>query len=152
MLKQLVMDTTVLVALVDDQDKFHTAAVALSIAFMAKGIEEIYLDCTLIETVGVLCRRTEERKRTEKISSLLDLFEQRFPKENITWLNGETQRLFGEVLKFVRQSQGQLNFNDALIALVCKELNITAIASFDQDFDQVAWLKRIAKPEDLDSA
>ena len=40
-------------------------------------------------------------------------------------------------------------FRDALIALACRERGISAIASFDADFDQVPWLKRIAQPEDI---
>jgi predicted nucleic acid-binding protein len=44
---------------------------------------------------------------------------------------------------------GARNFNDALLALACRERDIAAIASFDADFDRVAWLKRIAAPEDL---
>jgi predicted nucleic acid-binding protein len=42
-----------------------------------------------------------------------------------------------------------LNFNDALIALACRERSIPAIASFDPDFDQVSWLRRLARPDDL---
>jgi predicted nucleic acid-binding protein len=42
-----------------------------------------------------------------------------------------------------------LNFNDALLALACRERNIPAIASFDADFDQVSWLRRLATPVDL---
>jgi predicted nucleic acid-binding protein len=44
---------------------------------------------------------------------------------------------------------GNLNFNDALIALSCHHRDIPFIASFDRDFDNVPWLQRIAKPEDL---
>ncbi|NJN93567.1 MAG: PIN domain-containing protein [Anaerolineales bacterium] len=42
-----------------------------------------------------------------------------------------------------------MNFNDALIALSCRERNITAIASFDSDFDRVSWFNRLARPEDI---
>jgi len=42
-----------------------------------------------------------------------------------------------------------MNFNDALIALACRERGIPAIASFDADLDQVAWLSRLACPEDV---
>jgi len=42
-----------------------------------------------------------------------------------------------------------LNFNDALIALACRERDIKAIASFDGDFDQVDWLRRLSTPEDI---
>ncbi len=46
-------------------------------------------------------------------------------------------------------SIGALNFNDALIALACRERGIPSIASFDADFDQVPWLRRLARPEDV---
>lgn len=44
---------------------------------------------------------------------------------------------------------GILNFNDALMAILCQELGIDVIVSFDRDFDLAPWLKRIADPQDL---
>jgi predicted nucleic acid-binding protein len=49
----------------------------------------------------------------------------------------------------MESSGGVLNFNDALIALACREREIPVIASFDADFDQISWLRRWAKPEDV---
>lgn len=49
----------------------------------------------------------------------------------------------------MRSGGGELNFNDALIALACRERGIPAIAGFDADFDRVPWLRRLARPEDL---
>jgi predicted nucleic acid-binding protein len=43
-----------------------------------------------------------------------------------------------------------LNFHDALIALACRERDIPAIASFDADFDQVPWLRRLSAPVTTD--
>lgn len=37
----------------------------------------------------------------------------------------------------------------ALIALACREWEIPALVSFDADFDQLPWLKRLATPDDL---
>jgi len=51
----------------------------------------------------------------------------------------------------VRSSSGVLNFNDALIALSCRNRGIPFLASFDRDFDHVAWLTRVATSEDLAS-
>jgi predicted nucleic acid-binding protein len=42
-----------------------------------------------------------------------------------------------------------MNFNDALIALACRERSIPAIASFDADFDDIAWFKRLHRPDDV---
>jgi predicted nucleic acid-binding protein len=52
-------------------------------------------------------------------------------------------------INLVRQMNGALNFNDAFIAILCRESQIDAILSFDRDFDLAPWLKRIADPQDL---
>ncbi len=147
--EELVIDTNVLVAIVDSQDKFHSAASGLVTLFVAGRVRLYYFDCVMIETVGVLCRRLEERRRSELLSSLLETLDQTVLQTQISWVGRDLVRLYRPVVELVRQTQGQLNFNDALIALVCRERNITTIASFDRDFDQIAWLKRISKPEDL---
>lgn len=57
--------------------------------------------------------------------------------------------LYAEIIELVRSSRGELNFNDALIALSCRYREIPLIASFDRDLDQLAWLQRVARPDDL---
>jgi predicted nucleic acid-binding protein len=49
-----------------------------------------------------------------------------------------------------KRKTGALNFNDALLALACRERDIQAVASFDADFDQVDWLRRLSGPKDLE--
>ncbi len=49
----------------------------------------------------------------------------------------------------MKSSSGELNFNDALIALSCREREISAIASFDTDFDEIGWLRRIETSDDV---
>ena len=68
------------------------------------------------------------------------------PEQHITWISASAQRLYGEVVRLCRAHQGRLNFNDALLALAAQELGIGAIVSYDHDFDEVAWLTRIAAP------
>ena len=80
---------------------------------------------------------------------MLDSLRQRVPDREINWVYEETERLYPDVLDLVRSTRGALNFNDALIALVCRESDIPAIASFDADFDQLPWLRRLAQPSDL---
>ena len=79
---------------------------------------------------------------------LLDRLNDQGPAEAITWILPDVPRLYPEVLNLIRSSSGELNFNDALIALACRERGIPAIGSFDADFDQVPWLYRLARPED----
>jgi hypothetical protein len=54
-------------------------------------------------------------------------------------------------MDLIRSSEGELNFNDSLIALACRERQIASLASFDQDFDRISWLKRVATPEDVNA-
>lgn len=66
-----------------------------------------------------------------------------------TWIFPDVPHLYPEGLDLIRSSSGALNFVDALIAPACRERDIPAIASFDADFDQVGWLRRLARPEDV---
>ena len=83
---------------------------------------------------------------TSSLASLHTLLHE-VPTDIIVWLSSETQRLYDQVIELVQSTSGALNFHDALIALGCRLLRIEVIASFDRDFDQVAWLTRVATPE-----
>ena len=80
---------------------------------------------------------------------MLDRLNAQVPRETITWILPDVPHLYSKVLDLIRSSSGELNFNDALIALACRERGVPAIASFDADFDHVAWLRRLAWSEDV---
>ncbi len=142
----VIIDTNLLVALIDERDKWHTVAIALRDALLATGAQVIYLDCVIQETVSVVARRTEEQGRSEQFAHLLDTLVLLIPQSLITWSAVVGIHLFPRVLALCREHQGRLNYNDALIALICRENDIRTIASFDADFDQVPWLVRVADP------
>lgn len=72
-----------------------------------------------------------------------------YPTDDILWVLPDVPVLYGGIIELVRSSGGELNFNDALIALSCRHRGILLIASFDRDFDQLTWLQRVAQPDDL---
>jgi predicted nucleic acid-binding protein len=144
---QVVIDTSVLVALVDRRDKWHTSADALRKIFRRKGAGLIYFDPVINETFSVLARRAQEQGRSQEFSGLLKSLTRLVPKEVITWISPETQRLFEDVVALMRGTSGELNFHDALIALACRLFGINVIASFDRDFDRVEWLTRVETPD-----
>jgi predicted nucleic acid-binding protein len=74
------------------------------------------------------------------------------PEESITWVSGEIRRFYPEIMALIRDTSGVLNFHDALIALGCRELGIQLIATFDNDFDYIEWLKRLTLPDDVAQA
>lgn len=83
-----------------------------------------------------------------ELPALLAQLKAEFPTKSILWLYPDLPNLYDEVVTLVEQTDGELNFNDALIALSCRNRNIPWLASFDADFDRVDWLKRVASPID----
>lgn len=148
-MRQIVLDSSLLVALLVPNDTWHSQAVVLWDAIKAAGYISITFDCVVAEAVSVAVRRLYEKGLRHEIQPLLDRFNAQVSPEAITWIFPDAPRLYPEVLELMRSSSGELNFNDALIALVCRERVIPAIASFDADFDQVPWLKRVAGPQDV---
>jgi predicted nucleic acid-binding protein len=140
----IAFDTSLLVGLLDPQDLWHDQAVGLETTLQSAGFQAVYFDCVIAETVSIATRRLREKKRFAEIGVLLDRIIANFPPETITWIGADVPALQSDVLSLVRTSQGELNFNDALIALACQEREIGFVASFDRDFDQVSWLQRLA--------
>ncbi|MCC9079048.1 type II toxin-antitoxin system VapC family toxin [Litorilinea aerophila] len=144
MSRPVAIDSNVLVALIDRQDKWHRQAQALLAALKTEGASLVYFDCVLNETISVMARRAQEQRRSAEFSMLLDELLRRVPEDAVTWISVDTQRLFNRVIELIRNTGGALNFHDALIVLACQELGIEAIASFDGDFDLVTGLLRIS--------
>jgi predicted nucleic acid-binding protein len=146
---RIAIDTNVLVALVDSRDKWHSRAMEMLGSLKAQNAQLVYFDCVLNETISVLARRAEEQNRTGEFAALLGQVQHHVPESRVTWASRDTRRFYASILEMAQQTQGALNFHDALIALACRELEIQILASFDQDFDQVSWLKRLSAAAEL---
>ena len=109
MSNRVVLDPSVLVALVDSQDKWHSVAIAIRDALKTRRIGLIYLEPVINETVSVLARRLQEQRRTHSFGGLLDIVEGLAPPERITWVSGMTQRLYPQAMTLVREQDGALN-------------------------------------------
>jgi len=147
--KQVVLDTSILVGLMDSRDVWHPSAVMLRDALKSAQMEMVYFDCVVSEAINVLARRGKERKHFSEFTELLTQVVSQVPEDSIIWISTETRRFYRETISLIRNSAGSLNFNDGLIALGVRELGIKYIASFDSDFDSVAWLKRLSSPKDI---
>lgn len=134
-----VIDSNVLVALIDNRDALHSKANRL----LEQKRDLIYFDCVLNETLSVFGRRLEEQKRSHEFIELVERVQTRIPETLIVWTSQDVQRLYANIIALMKQSGGKLNFHDALIALKCQELQVEFLLSFDQDFDARAWIKRI---------
>jgi predicted nucleic acid-binding protein len=146
---QVAIDSSVLVGLLNPDDLWHAPALGLRDALLDAGMTVVYFDCVIAEAISTAARRLHEKGRRTEVQELLKQLESHTPHDLITWVLPDAPRLYHEVLELIRTSTGELNFNDALIALACRERGISALASFDPDFDQVSWLKRIDTPTDV---
>ena len=146
-MNEMIFDASFLVALVDERDVWHSNAVTLMNALRIKETKAVYLGCVLNEVISVLGRRFEERGRTNEFDGVLRKLKKKIPERLITWVYPRVPELYKAILNLVGEHKGKLNFHDALIALVSKEMDIEYIVSFDKDSDEIKWLKRVEYEE-----
>lgn len=146
---KIVIDSSVLIGLLNPTDHWHEQTLALFEGMQSDTIELLYLDCVIAESVSTILRRLAERGQMDEVGALFERLNTYAPERDITWTLPEVPELYSDVLALMRSTSGELNFHDALIALICRKYQIPFIASYDRDFDQIPWLKRIATPEDL---
>ena len=143
------LDTSFVIGLMDEQDVWHAPAQALQTSLDANELQTYIFDCVLAEVISALARRTHEKRRRTAFPELIARLKTRFPTKVVTWLYPDLPANYDAVISLVEQSAGELNFNDALVAISCRKRGIPFIASFDADFYQVSGLTRIARPEDV---
>ena len=103
----------------------------------------IHLDFILGETISVLARRLEEHKRSTDFTKILAEIRFKIPLEKITWASMNSWRWYNNILSLIDQYKGELNFNDAFIAIQMQRSHISHLISFDKDFDQLLWVTRV---------
>ncbi len=73
-------------------------------------------DCVLAEIISTLARCTHECLRSAELSALLAQLRHGFPSNTVVWFYPDLPQQLTAVVALVEQSQGELNFNYALIA------------------------------------
>lgn len=149
-IKTIVIDSNVLLALIDESDKWHPRASALAMALKKNNCQVIYLDCVLNEVISVLGRRLEERQESQSFRTLLERLEDLVPENQIEWVYPDVPALYGHIMKMIKANEGRLNFHDALISLFMREHGLKHIVSFDKDFDQAEEIRRIGNNEQIE--
>ena len=147
----VVIDSSVFVGLLNPLDHRRKQAVNLLQTLQRGQFYLFYLDCVIAESLTTVLRRLSEQQRSQEIQPTFERLEQVIPLSQVNWILPEVPRLYSEILTLMQTSNGTLNFNDALIALACREHNVPAIASFDTDFDQIPWLRRLGQAGDVTS-
>lgn len=143
MMDKMIYDSNFLIALVDEKDIWHLKSGILMNTLKKLDAKGVYLDCVLNEVISVVARRLEEKGRNNEFDKAFKELNKLVTEKMITWIYPRVPELYNEIMSIIETHNGKLNFHDALIALVAKELDIEYIISFDKDFDEVDWLKRI---------
>ena len=131
MKREIAVDSSLLVALIYSGDNWHSKAVTLWTAIKTAGYTATFFDCVTSEAISVALRRLKEKKRLSEMETLFNQLNVYVPPDKITWILPDVPRLYPEIIQLMRSSGGALNFNDALIALACRERNIPAIVGYD---------------------
>ena len=136
MKERAILDTSFLVACLCERDVHHRRAREVLDKSLI-GLELIVPDVVFGETVSVLARRAKEWRFNfkEALGVLKSICP--CPAKYAVYL----LEMFDDILRLVEETDGRLNFNDALIVIGAREENIEKIVSFDADFDE--YLKRI---------
>ena len=124
---RVAVDSSVLVGLINPRDLWRGRSLALRDALLGTGADLLYFDCVVTESISAAARRLHEKGRLAEVDALLDRLHTQVPNDTITWILPDVPHLYPEVLGLIRSSSGALNFNDALIALACRERGIPAI-------------------------
>ena len=148
--KALIYDSSFLVGLIDEGDKWHQTALEIHSSISSSEFKIVYFDCVANEVISVLGKRCEYKKESESFPDKIEKFKAIIPKEDITWIYLDVEDHYDEILKTMKGSFGKLNFHDSLICIAAKKRNRRYIVSFDGDFDDAEDLIRIKEKKDFD--
>ena len=148
-IKKAVIDANVLLALIDDKDKWHPKASLIAEALKRNNWDVVYLDCVLNEVVSVLGRRLEERQDSHIFLNILNRLEGLVSEEEIEWVYPNVPEIYSDIMKLIKEKKGKLNFHDSLISLFMAEQRLSYIASFDTDFDEIDGIMRLSDEDQI---
>ncbi|HWP92379.1 MAG TPA: type II toxin-antitoxin system VapC family toxin [Thermodesulfobacteriota bacterium] len=136
---KIIVDTNVVVALLDVSDIHHNKALNLVLSLENDGRDLSLMDCILNEIYTVIARRSHERgyrfsEIVGKIKNELESFE-------IIKAYPLVTKLHNRIIEVMVKTNGRLNYHDALISITMKDEGIEEIATFDKDFREIEWLK-----------
>lgn len=146
MTNKIIIDTNVLVGLYDEKDVWNRPARYLMENLKKALIDLILLDCVVNETFTVLARRLREGKRQDNLTSVFKKLKADLSKDKITNSYQLIETNYKEIINRIIESNGKINFHDALIITFAFNQNISFIASFDTNFDGITGITRLFDP------
>ncbi len=136
----VILDTSFLIACLCKRDVHHGRGRKLY-AHIRGRYRLVIPDIVFGETVSVLARRSKEWKF--KFRDLLNDLKEMCPRP--AKFAGYMLTRFEDILALVEETDGSLDFNDALLVVGAREEGIGKIATFDRDFE--GYLEVLTVPD-----
>lgn len=141
MTSRVIVDSSFLIAQLDERDVHHRTARTIHELFRSQQVSYLYLDCMVNETITVLARRARERK-VDPVP-IIRRVRKEIPPDRLTWIGPELPRLWNQAMDTLEEYRGQLSLHDCLVVLISRLETISWVASFDRGFDCVDGLRRV---------
>jgi len=143
-MSRALVDTSFVVAFMDKKDRHYKKALEIQGKIEKMGLELVCMDCVVNEVYSVMARKLVERGMSGEFSKVADLIDDFLRSVDVVSAYRYLPKLHFEVVDLMKQTEGRLNYHDALMALCCKREGINKIVSLDSDFDEIEWLERIS--------
>jgi len=132
MVRRLIfLDTSFIVALVNNSDDRHNKAVKL--ASKIQNEEKIVSNIVIIEVLNIL-RKFKDGKLNKEVFRII--------KDNFQ-IYLEDMGVYDDALNIQLRYKGKLGFSDSIMITIMKRMNIVKIASYDRHFDGKEGIVRI---------
>ena len=138
MIEKVIYDTNFIIALIDQNDKWHNKATPIQSLIKEKDVKKVYFDCVINEVLSVIGKRLEEKRESGKFTKMIQKVSFHFPKSEISWIYTKTKGWFDKITTLMLKHKGRINFHDATISLAAKKSRINHLVSFDKDFDEIS--------------
>jgi len=140
----ILIDTNCFVSLLDKSDKWNKTSVEIYAELNKLNVNLLITDIVLNEAINVICKRLENKGRSNEMKEFLGLIEKKFTSDSIVWISEEIKKYHHQIIRLVSDNNGLLNYNDCFLIVYMQKNKIKNIVSFDNDFDSIDDINRIS--------
>ena len=141
---QYFLDSSYIVALLDEDDVHHMRAVQIVEILRGEGVQVFISDILINEVLSVLAKRCQTKKREGRFPALVSKFQDLIQHYPILQLYELINQFHGALISSMTRCEGILSFHDCLILFFLKEIPKIHLVTFDKGFQKVKGLKVVS--------
>ena len=140
----ILVDTNCFVSLLDTSDKWNKLSIEIYTELQKYDVNLVIPDIVLNESINVICKRLENKGRSNEMVDFLKLIENKYTSDSIIWISEDIRNNHHNIIRLVSDNNGLLNYNDCFLLVYMQKNRIKNIISFDNDFDSIEGINRIS--------